>query len=66
MLRLRRKQGEAVMIGDDVEVRVSAITKGQVHLDVYAPLDVRVDRKEVRLGTATVSPKHGKRGDRDA
>lgn len=47
MLVLSRKVGEAVMVGDDVEVFVFDIKGDKVRLGVRAPKDVPVHRREV-------------------
>lgn len=48
MLILTRRAGEALIIGDDIEVTVMAVNGSQVRLGVKAPADVSVDRQEVR------------------
>jgi carbon storage regulator len=48
MLILTRRVGEALMIGDDVDVTVLGIRGNQVRIGVNAPKDVRVDREEIR------------------
>jgi carbon storage regulator len=49
MLILTRRLHEAVMIGNDVKVQVLGFKGGQVRLGIEAPLNVEVDREEVRL-----------------
>lgn len=44
MLCLSRKQNESIFIGDDVEVKVIAVSGGRVRLAISAPPDVRVQR----------------------
>ncbi len=46
MLILTRKVEEAIMIGDDVEVRVLGRNAGQVRLGITAPREIPVRRKE--------------------
>jgi carbon storage regulator len=48
MLVLSRKLGEAIVIGDNVEVRVIGIFGGRVQLGIQAPKFISVDRSEVR------------------
>lgn len=48
MLILTRRVGEAVIIGDDVTVRVIEVRGMQVRIGIDAPREVRVDREEVR------------------
>jgi len=47
MLSLSRREGESVMIGDDVKVTVHRIDGRNVRLSFSAPRNVRVDREEV-------------------
>jgi carbon storage regulator len=48
MLILKRKLGETLMIGDDVEITVLGIKGNQVRLGTTAPKSLKVDREEVR------------------
>lgn len=47
MLVIARKTGQTLLIGDDIEVTVSAIRGDQVRLAINAPREVAVLRKEV-------------------
>ena len=47
MLVLTRKEGEALKIGDDINVTVLGIKGGQVRLGIAAPDDVAIHREEV-------------------
>ena len=47
MLILTRRAGEALVIGDDIEVTVMAVNGTQVRLGVKAPRNVAVDRQEI-------------------
>jgi carbon storage regulator len=47
MLVLTRKSNQSIMIGDDIEVSVLAITGEKVRIGIHAPRDVPVYRKEV-------------------
>ncbi len=49
MLVLTRKTNESIMIGDDVEVTVLAVSRDKIRLGITAPRDVPVFRKEVYL-----------------
>jgi carbon storage regulator len=49
MLVLTRKTNQSIMIGDDVEVTVLAVTGDKVRVGISAPRDVPVFRKEVYL-----------------
>jgi carbon storage regulator len=48
MLILTRRCNETIRIGDDIEVTVMAIDRGQIRIGITAPKHVRVDRQEVR------------------
>jgi carbon storage regulator len=47
MLILSRRTGEAVIIGDEISVRVLSINGNQVRIGVNAPTDVPVHREEI-------------------
>jgi carbon storage regulator len=47
MLILSRREGESVMIGDHIEVRVSRIEHDVVRLGIVAPRDLPVFREEI-------------------
>ena len=47
MLILTRRPGEAIRIGDDVEVYVVAVNGNQVRLGIKAPRSVAVHREEI-------------------
>lgn len=47
MLLISRKTGESFLIGDEVEVTVLKIEKGQVRLGVTAPRRIPVYRREI-------------------
>ncbi len=49
MLILTRKDGESLMIGDDVVVTVCGIRGAQVRLGIKAPKDVGIHREEVYI-----------------
>ncbi|HEX8984263.1 MAG TPA: carbon storage regulator [Bryobacteraceae bacterium] len=49
MLIIRRRAGESILIGDDIEVQVTEIGPTRVKLCIAAPKDVPVLRKEVKL-----------------
>lgn len=49
MLIVRRRAGQAVLIGDEVEIHVLEIQPGRVKLGVIAPRDIPVVRAEVSL-----------------
>jgi carbon storage regulator len=47
MLVLTRKEGESILIGDDIEVTVSEVRGGRIKLAISAPREVLVMRREV-------------------
>ena len=49
MLVLTRKTNQSIMIGDDVEITVLAVSRDKIRLGINAPRDVPVFRKEVYL-----------------
>lgn len=48
MLVLSRKENERIMIGDDVECVVLSIRGDKVRLGFKAPVEIPIDRSEVR------------------
>jgi len=46
MLVLTRKRGEAIAIGENIEVKVLAVRGGQVRLGISAPREIPVHRSE--------------------
>ncbi len=49
MLVIRRRAGESILIGDDIEIQVTDIGPSRVKLCISAPKEVPVLRKEVKL-----------------
>jgi carbon storage regulator len=47
MLILTRRAGEALRIGDDIEVTVMAVHGSQVRIGINAPRNIAVDREEI-------------------
>ena len=47
MLVLMRREGEQILIADDIIVTVERIKRGQVTLSFSAPRDIVIDRMEV-------------------
>lgn len=47
MLVLSRKKGEAIMLGDDIELVVLGIEGDQVRVGINAPKQLQVFRKEL-------------------
>ena len=52
MLILTRKRNEAILIGDDIRIKVTSIGDGKVRIGIDAPASVAVDREEVRNAKA--------------
>jgi len=48
VLVIRRKAGEALYIGEDVEIRVVELSAHRVVLGIEAPAHVTILRKEIR------------------
>ena len=49
MLVLRRRAGESVLIGDEIEVEVLAITQQGAKIGIRAPRETIVLRKELKI-----------------
>lgn len=49
MLVLTRKTNQSIMIGDEIEITVLAVSRDKIRLGISAPRDVPVFRKEVYL-----------------
>ena len=47
MLVVTRKQGESILIGDDIEISVSKIEDGSVKIAIQAPREMAILRKEL-------------------
>lgn len=49
MLALSRKKGEAILIGDNVEISIIDIRGDQIKLGITAPREIPIYRKEVYI-----------------
>lgn len=49
MLKLSRRIGESILIGDDVRIVILSLQSNQVKIGIDAPKDVSVHREEVWL-----------------
>lgn len=49
MLVLSRRKGEALVIRNDIEVRIIEVRGDQVRLGIEAPKDIKIFRKEIYL-----------------
>lgn len=47
MLVITRKQGESILIGDDIEITISKIDDGSVKIGIDAPRSYTILRKEL-------------------
>ena len=47
MLILQRKEGESLLIGDDVEITVLSVEAGRARLAIQAPRSVTILRSEL-------------------
>jgi len=47
MLVLTRKQGESILIGEEIEIKIIEVSKNEVKIGIQAPKDVKVIRKEL-------------------
>ena len=58
MLILSRNQNEAINIGDDIKVVITAVKGGQVRVGIQAPKHVGVYREEIykRMQQQNASP----------
>lgn len=49
MLIIRRRQGESISIGDDIEIEIVDLGSARVKVGIRAPRHISVQRKEVSL-----------------
>ena len=49
MLVIRRKKDESILIGENIEVSISAIVNGTVKLSINAPKEIQILRKELYI-----------------
>jgi len=47
MLVIKRKQGESLLIGDNIEINIVSLENGSVKLAISAPKNVTILRKEL-------------------
>ena len=62
---IRRRCGESIFLGDDIEIQVIEVAGGRVKIGISAPREILVLRKELRLteefnreASRTVHPAH--------
>jgi carbon storage regulator len=51
MLLIRRRAGESIFIGEDIEIQIVDLTPSRVKIGITAPREVVVLRKEVKLSS---------------
>lgn len=49
MLVIRRKKDDSILIGENIEVSISAIENGTVKLSINAPKEIQILRKELYI-----------------
>ena len=49
MLVLRRRAGECLLIGDDIEIEVLAVTSQGAKIGIRAPRETMILRKELKI-----------------
>jgi carbon storage regulator len=49
MLVIRRREGESLLIGENVELEVLELSSGHVKLGIRAPRQIQILRKEVQV-----------------
>lgn len=49
MLVMRRREGEAILIGDDIEIHILSIGRSKVKIGISAPRSVPVSTREIEL-----------------
>ncbi|WP_394186915.1 carbon storage regulator CsrA [Metabacillus halosaccharovorans] len=49
MLVLTRKTGEAIQIGDHIEIKVLSVQGDQIKIGINAPNNIAIHRKEIYL-----------------
>ena len=47
MLVVKRKKGESILIGDNIEINIVSIDNGSVKVSIEAPKEVTILRKEL-------------------
>ncbi len=60
MLVLARKTDEAILIGDDIYVKIISVEKGVVKLGIDAPSDVAIIREELARDVADMNKEASK------
>lgn len=53
MLILQRKEGESLLVGNEVEITVLTVEAGRVRLAIQAPRSVTILRSELKVAAQT-------------
>lgn len=49
MLVLTRKEGESILLDENIEINIIQIAQGRVKIGINAPKSVQIMRKEVKI-----------------
>lgn len=49
MLVMRRREGESILIGEDIEIRILSIDRSKVKIGITAPREIPVVTREMEL-----------------
>jgi hypothetical protein len=60
MLVVRRRPGELIRIGEDVELRLLSIGKSSVRLGIEAPRSIPIDMRQPQTEPADKDPGNGR------
>ena len=47
MLILTRKEGESILIGEDIKIKITQILPSSIRIGIDAPKDVNIVREEI-------------------
>jgi carbon storage regulator len=48
MMMMRRREGEKILIGDNITIHITRIGRGRVHVGIEAPRDIAVVAEEIQ------------------
>jgi carbon storage regulator len=49
MMVMRRRTGESILIGDDIEIHITEIGRSRVKIAIDAPRHIPITAKEIRI-----------------